>query len=49
MQGQRTIILEKNFMKRFDKDTMALLKSEFERVQEAGVGTDDYFAIYDFN
>ena len=36
--GQRLIKVDKNFMKRFDKETLAMLKSEFERVQEAGVG-----------
>ena len=30
--GQRVITVDKNLMKRFDKDTLAMLKSEFERV-----------------
>ena len=34
--GQRSIAL-KNHMQRVDKDTKALLKTEFDRIQEAGV------------
>ena len=34
--GQRVIVL-KNHMQRIDKDTKILLKTEFDRIQEAGV------------
>ena len=36
IHGQRTIKL-KSHMQRIDKDTKALLKTEFDRIQEAGV------------
>ena len=38
--GQRSISV-KNHMQRIDKDMKALLKNEFDRIQEAGVS--DHF------